>query len=59
MNATDYTNVMCFCILIVISVLVGKICRSIWKEKWIPSLVWIICVDLAGLFLLIYRLMIL
>ena len=59
MNATDYTNVICFCILIVISVLVGKICRSIWKEKWIPSLVWIICVDLAGLFLLIYRLMIL
>ena len=59
MNATDYTNVICFCILIILSVLVGKICRSIWKEKWIPSLVWIICVDLAGLFLLIYRLMIL
>lgn len=59
MSIADRTNIACFCILIVLSLLMGIICRSIWKERWIPSLVWIICVDLAGMFLLIYRIMIL
>lgn len=59
MSVYDRTNLVCFLLLIAFSVLFGVINRRIWKEDWIPSLVWIILVDLAGLILAIYRIVIL
>lgn len=57
MSITDTTNITCFCLLIALSFVMALVCKRIWKEKWLPCLIWIVCVDLVGLFLLIHRLM--
>lgn len=56
MSVTDRTNIVCFCIVIVFSIIMGMICKKVWKDKWLPCLVWIITVDVFSVFFLVFRL---
>lgn len=56
MTATDKLNIVCFVILIVISIICLGIAKKMKLSCWKFQVVWILFMDLIGVFLLISRL---
>lgn len=56
MTATDKLNIVCFVILIVISIICLVIAKKMKLSCWKFQIVWILFMDLIGVFLLISRL---
>lgn len=56
MTATDKLNIVCFAILIVISIICIVIAKKMKLPCWKFQIVWILFMDLIGVFLLISRL---
>lgn len=59
MSPYDKLNITCFLLVMLLSVVMGIINRIVWKDMWIPSLVWILIVDFFAVILLVYRIVIL
>lgn len=56
LSVTDRTNIFCFCILMIVSMICIVIAKKMKLPIWKFQIAWIVCMDIIGVVLLISRL---